>query len=193
MRKIVLASSSPYKKQQLRTLGIDFDVATTTVNESILPNENACNASQRLATLKAKAVINAYTDTLIIGSDQTAELGTMILGKPGTEEQAFRQLSHSSGQTVTFYSAITLFNTSNSQYQCQVTTTKVQFRKLSSAEINAYLEKEYVLNCAGSFKAEALGISLFHSVSSQDPSALIGLPLIALNHMLLDAGVNLLG
>ena len=189
--QIVLASASPYKKKQLETLRLPFICATPGVDETPLPQEDSSDHARRLAELKARAIV-VNQDSLIIACDQSAEIRGSILGKALTREKAAAQLLACSGQKALFHSAVAVLNTHTSELKSEVTTTTVQFRHLSEREILHYLDREYVLDCAGSFKAEALGIALFEAIESSDPSALIGLPLIALNSLLIHNGVNAL-
>jgi septum formation protein len=186
--QIVLASSSAYRKQQLETLGVPFVCARPDIDESRQDNEDASTMALRLAAGKARAVATQYPDALIIGSDQTVAFGEQILGKPGSFDAAVRQLQQLRGQTVIFHSAVALINTSDDSVQQQVIETTVRYRQLSDAQITRYLERDKPFDCAGSFKSEALGIAILASVRSDDPSALVGLPLIALTTMLNHVG-----
>ena len=186
---LVLASSSLYRQIQLQTLGLSFSCARPDIDESRLNNENAHNMALRLAEEKARAVSHQFPDALIIGSDQTVAFGEQILGKPGTMNAAITQLQKLRGQTVIFYSAVALLDTQSGAVQKTVIETKVCYRDLSDAQIVAYLERDKPFDCAGSFKSEALGIAILEHVSSSDPTALVGLPLIALTTMLSKAGI----
>lgn len=186
--QLVLASSSAYRKIQLQTLGLPFDCARPDIDESRLDNESASAMALRLAAAKARAVSAQFPAALIIGSDQTVAFGEQILGKPGSFDAAVRQLQQLRGQTVIFYSALALLNTTENSLQKQVIETRVCYRPLSDEQIIAYLKRDTPFDCAGSFKSEALGIAILESVRSDDPSALVGLPLIALTTMLTKAG-----
>lgn len=188
MTPLILASSSAYRKAQLQTLGLPFTCARPDIDESRINNENAHDMALRLAVKKAHAVAPQFQGSLIIGSDQTVAFGEQILGKPGNFETAIRQLQCLRGQQVIFYSAIALLDTRNNTHQQQVIKTTVRYRNLSDAQITAYLERDTPFDCAGSFKSEALGIAILESVQSDDPTALVGLPLIALTTMLSHAG-----
>lgn len=194
--KIVLASGSTYRKKQLEQLEIKFQVVEPEVDERSLqlstPQATASVISIRLAELKASNVCRIMTDAFVIGCDQTADLEGIILGKPGNIANAEAQLRQCSGKEVIFYSSICLQNSALGLLSNDTIETRVKFRHLSKKEITAYIEKEMPLNCAGSFMCEGLGISLFESIDSCDPSALIGLPLISLNRMLLKSGINCL-
>jgi len=183
---IVLASASSYKKELLDRLQIDFSCHAANIDESIFLNECPKKASLRLAEQKAKAVAINYqnTNTLIIGCDQVAYINdnktNPFLGKPGTLETAKQQLQRSSGNIVSFYTAFYIHQTQKNKTFKYVDITKVKYRDLNEADINDYLQRENALDCAGSCKVEGLGISLLEQVESKDPSALIGLRLIAL-------------
>lgn len=186
--QLVLASSSAYRKIQLQTLGLPFDCARPDIDESRLDNESASAMALRLAAAKTRAVSAQFPAALIIGSDQTVAFGEQILGKPGSFDAAVRQLQQLRGQTVIFYSALALLDTTDNSLQQQVIETRVCYRPLSDEQIIAYLKRDTPFDCAGSFKSEALGIAILESVRSDDPSALVGLPLIALTTMLTKAG-----
>lgn len=190
-KKLVLASTSPYRRELLSRLGIPFAIANPHTDESPLPGEAPTATALRLAEAKARAVAAQHPDALIIGSDQVAYLGDEVFGKPGTEERAIAQLTRMSGQTVIFHTALALINSRSGHVQCEGIPTQVRFRDLSAAEIRRYVEKEKPLDCAGSAKSEGLGISLLEALSGDDPTALIGLPLIALSRMLRNEGLEL--
>ena len=189
--RIVLGSTSRYRAELLRRLLSDFDQAAPHTDESPLPNEAPAARALRLAVAKAKSVADKYGDALVIGSDQVAEVDGVLLRKPGTHERARTQLTTSSGRTVHFHTALCLLDARHGWSQTHVDHTRVHFRELAPAEIARYVEREQPLDCAGSFKCEGLGISLFAAIDSHDPSALIGLPLIALARLLREAGVAL--
>ena len=188
---LILASTSPYRRQLLARLGLPFETARPDVDESSLANESPMGLAQRLAAAKASAVADRYRQAWVIGSDQVAELNGQRLGKPGDFERAADQLAAASGQRVHFHTATTLFRHSDRRTIRFCDLTVVQFRMLSNAEIERYLHAEQPYDCAGSFKAEGLGITLFDSVESHDPTALIGLPLIGLAKALRQAGFAL--
>jgi len=190
--KIVLGSSSPFRKQLLEKLQLKFDCFSPDIDESHLVNESPSQLVQRLSLAKAKEVAKQYPDALIIGSDQVAVHHEKILGKPGTHEKAVAQLTAFSGETVHFITGLCLYNPVTKQHQYHQDDTLVKFRNLKHTEIDQYLQIEEPYQCAGSFKSEGLGIALFHSIESQDPNALIGLPLIKLVQMLTKEGVNVL-
>lgn len=197
MKRLLLASSSRYRQAQLQTLGLPFVTARPDVDESPLAGETAINLASRLAAAKARAVaaqlIDAQSaDALVIGCDQIVAAGERILGKPGHFAAAVAQLQQLRGQTVIFHSAIALLDTRDGSLQEQVIDTAVRYRPLSDAQIVAYLERDLPLDCAGSFKSESLGIAILESVHSEDPTALVGLPLVALTSMLANAGVDVL-
>ena len=177
---LILASQSAYRQAQLRQLGLPFTTAAAHINEEVLADENAQQAAVRLAKTKTLKIANEHANYYIIGCDQTAGLDDIILGKPGTEENAFNQLMQCQARTVTFYSALCVYSPENKQLIQHCTQTNVSFRQLIESQIRSYIQRESPLDCAGSFKCEGLGISLFESIQSDDPSALIGLPLIAL-------------
>lgn len=187
---LVLASTSPYRRELLARLQLPFDTAAPKVDETPLPGETARQTSWRLSREKAQAVAGQFPDALIIGSDQVALLDEQQLGKPGNHDNAVRQLQAMRGKTVIFYTALTLLNARTGQMQTEVDVTEVAFRPLSDAEIEAYLHKEQPYNCAGSAKSEGLGIALLEKISGNDPNALIGLPLIRLAAMLRNEGVT---
>ena len=189
--RLILASSSVYRRQLLERLGLPFETANPQVDETRLPNESPERLAQRLALAKARDVSRRWPDALIIGSDQVAALGAEIFGKPGTIENAVAQLQRMSGQEVLFHTAVALIDGRSGHEQCENILTRVRFRPLSEPEIRRYLEREPALDCAGSAKCEGLGIALLDALTGDDPTALIGLPLIALTRMLRAAGVEL--
>ncbi|HCP56557.1 MAG: septum formation inhibitor Maf [Pseudomonadaceae bacterium] len=191
MHPLVLASSSPYRRQLLARLCVPFDCSSPDIDESPHPNEDATSLVRRLSLEKAQALRDHYPQHLIIGSDQVAVLNGQILGKPHTFERAEQQLRAASGNSVSFLTGLTLFNSANNTYQTDCVPFTVHFRTLSDAQIKRYLEAEQPLDCAGSFKAEGLGISLFKSTEGSDINSLIGLPLIRLVDMLNNEGIEL--
>jgi len=190
--KLVLASTSPYRRELLTRLGLKFETAAPDTDETRLPGETPKQLVRRLAEAKARAVAKDYPDALIIGSDQVAVLGDRILGKPGDHATAVQQLSAACGRRVTFLTGLCLYNSGNDRCQVDVVPYTVEFRALNAVQIDNYLKREQPYNCAGSFKSEGLGISLFRRMEGEDPNALIGLPLIRLIDMLTAEGVNVL-
>ena len=188
---LVLASGSAYRAEMLRRLPLPFEACASDIDETALPAEKPNARAARLATAKAQALGQRFPDRWILGSDQVAALGSVQLGKPGTFENARAQLRQMRGQTVDFWTALSLWHPSNQQLLQAMDHTRVKLRALSDAEIDRYLQLESPLDCAGSFKVEGLGISLFETVESSDPTALIGLPLIALCERLRAIGVPL--
>lgn len=193
MTRVVLASTSRYRRELLARLLPDFAVDAPDVDETPVADEQPIQTAARLATAKAHAVAARHPDAIVIGSDQVAELDGRVLGKPGAVDAARGQLEASSGKTVLFHTALCVLDTRENGAVARSATdsTKVVFRTLDAAMIARYVDAEKPLDCAGSFKAEGLGIALFERVDSSDPTALIGLPLIALAHMLREAGLRL--
>jgi len=189
--RLVLGSTSRYRAELLRRLCADFEQCSPGTDETALTGETPSARALRLAIAKAEAAASGWQDALVIGSDQVAELDGVVLDKPGTVERACAQLAASSGREVQFHTALCLFDTRDGHRLTHVDHTRVRFRRLSAPEIARYVEREKPLDCAGSFKCEGLGISLFESIENEDPSALIGLPLIALARMLRERGVPL--
>jgi septum formation protein len=189
--RLVLASTSVYRRQLLERLGLPFKTSSPQVDETRLPFESPERLAQRLAFAKARDISLSQPDALVIGSDQAASIGMEVFGKPGTIENAVAQLQRMSGQEVLFHTAVALIDGRNGREQCETALTRVRFRPLSEPEIRRYLEREPALDCAGSAKCEGLGIALLDSLSGDDPTALIGLPLIALARMLRAVGVEL--
>lgn len=193
---IVLASSSRYRAKLLEQLRIKITAISPDIDESPLPEESPQELATRLAEEKCMAVVNQLPESLmpalVIGSDQLASSNEQILGKPLTKERAIEQLMNLSGQEAVFYTSLNVYSTKEQKALSHLDETRVKFRKLSQKEIARYIELEQPLDCAGSFKCEGLGISLFESIESNDPSALIGLPLIAVNKALIGFGFNCL-
>ncbi len=187
--KIVLASTSPFRKVILEKLGLPFETLNPETEETRFEDESPEQLVQRLAAAKARAVAGTCTDALIIGSDQVAVIDGEILGKPGSHEKAVKQLQQASGKTVRFFTGLCLLNAATGNHQLEVVPFDVVFRKLTEAQIENYLQKEKPYNCAGSFKSEALGICLFEKLQGDDPNTLMGLPLIRLVRMLEKEGV----
>jgi len=180
MQSLILASSSPYRRETLDKLGLNYTHSSPDIDESAKPGESIPDLVKRLAEEKALAVAEQFPHDLIIGSDQAASLNNQILGKPYTSEKAFDQLKASSGQRITFYTGLAVFNADQQTMLSEAIPFTVHFRTLTDEQIRAYIEKEQPLNCAGSFKCEGLGIALFSKLEGDDPNTLIGLPLIKL-------------
>lgn len=191
MPPLLLASSSPYRRELLGRLRLPFTWSSPDIDESRLPGEHPGDLVRRLARSKAEALAAAHPGHLIIGSDQVAVLGDEVLGKPHNFERAHAQLSAASGRSVTFLTGLALLDTRSGHYQVDCIPFTVHFRPLDSAQITRYLETEQPYDCAGSFKAEGLGISLFRSTEGSDANSLIGLPLIRLVDMLQAIGIEI--
>lgn len=189
--RLVLASTSIYRKQLLERFGLAFETARPDVDETPLNNETPAATADRLALEKAKAVAKHYPDALIIGSDQVAHRGPIRFDKPGTADRAIAQLREMSGQSITFHTAVCLHNSASGRSLVESVTTEARFRVLTEAEIMRYVQREQPLDCAGSAKSEGLGISLLDYMRGDDPTALIGLPLIALARMLRAEGLQI--
>jgi septum formation protein len=189
--RLILASTSVYRRELLQRLGLPFDTMAPGVDESSLPGETPASIARRLSLEKAQAVARMHPDALVIGSDQTATLdGRAVIGKPGTHERAVLQLRAASGQTMVFHSGLALCRPGHAPL-LDCVLTRVKFRTLTDEEIERYLRKETPYDCAGSAKSEGLGISLLDAQEGTDPTALVGLPLIRLSAMLRDSGVSL--
>jgi septum formation protein len=191
MPRIVLGSTSRYRAGLLRRIIDDFEQVAPDVDEAPLPGESPRARAARLGEAKARAAGTNLRDALVIGSDQVAALGDSVLHKPGNIETAHEQLRASSGKHVDFFTGLCVFDTRDGRARSALDHTRVFFRELGDAEIDRYLERERPLDCAGSFKSEAAGIALFERIESLDPTALVGLPLIALARLLRDAGLPL--
>lgn len=189
---LVLASTSRYRRELLARLRLPFEVLAPNVDETPLPGETPSATALRLSVLKAQAAAMTHRDALVIGSDQVLMLGTEQLGKPGDHERAFAQLKKMQGRAMVFHTALTLLNSRTGSVQTRDVPTVVHIRPLTDAQIEAYLKKEQPYDCAGSAKSEALGIALMERMESPDPTALIGLPLMALTEMLAHEGVDVL-
>jgi septum formation protein len=187
--KILLASSSPYRRELLQKLGLTFDWDNPNIDESHI-NENPTALVLRLAESKARHLASTYPNHLIIGSDQVATVDNQIIGKPRTHAAAFCQLANFRQREVTFMTGLCLLNPITNRIQTSVETYKVRFRQLTDTQIENYLQREQPYDCAGSFKSEGLGICLFEKLEGDDPNTLIGLPLIALTRMLINEGVD---
>lgn len=191
MPQLILASTSPYRRALLDRLQLEYVTASPEVDEARLPGEKASDLVLRLAQAKARAVAPRFPDGLIIGSDQVAALDDRILGKPLTHERAVEQLRMLSGRRLTFFTGVCLYNAAEARAHTDIVTVEVTFRELSDDTIERYLQREQPYHCAGSFKSEALGIVLVCAIEEDDPTALIGLPLIRLIDMLRTEGVHL--
>jgi septum formation protein len=193
--RLILASSSPYRRSLLERLRIPFDVCVPDVDETPHPGETPADTALRLAQAKARAVAarEAAEPVLVIGSDQVATFDGLQIGKPGTHEKALQQLRAMRNRVVEFHSALCLFDSARGLAQTEDVVTRVRFRDLPDAELDAYLRAETPYDVAGSAKSEGLGIALLDAIESNDPTALIGLPLIALTRMLRATGYPLLG
>ncbi|MET0050226.1 MAG: Maf family nucleotide pyrophosphatase [Candidatus Thiodiazotropha sp.] len=189
---LVLASSSPYRRELLSRLGVEFSTTSPDIDETRKEQEHADELVVRLAVEKAKAVAESHPDALIIGSDQVATLQGRILGKPGNHERAVEQLKSASGHRVTFSTGLCVYNSRTGELQSRCEHFHVHFRNLQAYEIEHYLRKEQPYQCAGSFKSEGLGICLFERLEGDDPNTLIGLPLIRLIEMLRCEGLDIL-
>ncbi|RAO75086.1 Maf family protein [Dyella jiangningensis] len=188
---LVLGSTSRYRAELLSRLYPTFEQRSPGTDEAALHGETPHDRALRLAIAKAHAAAEGLEDALVIGSDQVAELEGLVLDKPGTVERARAQLAASSGREVHFHTALCLHDTRSGRDLIHVDHTRVHFRSLDAGEIARYVEREQPLDCAGSFKCEGLGISLFERIDNEDPSALIGLPLIALARLLRESGMAL--
>ncbi|MBM3390942.1 MAG: septum formation inhibitor Maf [Betaproteobacteria bacterium] len=191
MPRLILASTSAYRRELLSRLQIPFEVASPDTDESPLAGESPAQTAERLSVAKAEAVSARFPGSLIIGSDQVAYLGDQRFGKPLTRERAIEQLRLMRGKTVVFHTGLCLFNSATGRRQVTGIPTEVTFRQLGEAEIERYLDKEQPYHCAGSAKSEGLGIALLSSMRGDDPNALIGLPLIALCGMLRIEGLHI--
>lgn len=188
----MLASTSRYRRSLLERLGFPFECANPGTDEAPLAGEPAGKTALRLAEAKARAVAPAFTDALVIGSDQVASCGGLRLDKPGTHENALRQLTALSGKTASFETAVALLDTKSNKVLTRLVPCDVTFRALSAGLIETYLNKEKPYDCAGSARSEGLGIILIERMRTDDPTALVGLPLIALTELLSEAGMSVL-
>jgi septum formation protein len=189
--RLILASTSPTRRELLHRLTLDFDCISPDLDETPLPNESPATLAIRLAQQKAATVASRYPDHWVIGSDQVATLDGLCLGKPMSVDNAHAQLRLCSGRTVRFETAVSLQCQKHQHEDTQLVPFSVTFRELSDAEISRYIEREQPLLCAGSFKCEGLGISLFSHLHGEDQTALMGLPLLALCGMLRRIGLQL--
>lgn len=192
-RSLILASTSPYRKELLARLGLPFEALPPGVDESPLGGETPANLAQRLALAKARAIAATHPSAVVIGSDQVADLHGAPLGKPGDHARATKQLRAMRGQRVVFHTAVAVVCLETGFAEVDIAPIEVRFRTLTDAEIEYYLRKEQPYDCAGSAKSEGLGIALLESIDNDDPTALIGLPLIRTARMLRAAGLALLG
>ncbi|MBE0363215.1 hypothetical protein PULV_a3827 [Pseudoalteromonas ulvae UL12] len=190
--RIILASTSVFRQSLLQKFNIPFEVCSPRVDETAIENETAEELVKRLAIAKAQAVVKQGDAGIVIGSDQVALFKGQILGKPHTRENAIAQLMKFSGQKVQFLTGLALVNSATQEVQVTVETFNVYFRTLTEKQIAQYVDAEQPLNCAGSFKSEGLGICLFERFEGRDPNSLIGLPLMALNEMLLTWQIDIL-
>jgi septum formation protein len=189
-RNIILASSSPFRKELLARLQLDFACLSPDVDESILADEDAVRYVRRLAESKAQVIARQHPEAIVIGSDQCALLDDRILGKPGNHKKALQQLRQAQGKRVVFHTAVCVMQLSSGFNQVEEVPFEVEFRHLSDQQLEHYLKAEQPYQCAGSFKAEGYGSCLFRRMRGDDPSALIGLPLFKLVEMLEAAGVE---
>ena len=191
-RPLILGSTSRYRRELLQRLHIPFDVAAPDVDETPLPGETPCQLAERLALAKARAVASAFPQAVVIGADQVADLNGLPLGKPGTHDRAVAQLRQMRGQTVIFQTAVAVVCAESGFAQSSLAAVRVKFRELTDDEIENYLRAEQPYDCAGSAKSEGLGIALLESIDNDDPTALVGLPLIRTCKMIQAAGIVLL-
>jgi len=192
-RSLVLASTSRYRRELLDRLGVPFECADPRVDEIVLPDESPRDTALRLAEAKARAVAQRYPEAVVIGSDQVASCEGERLDKPGNHDLAVRQLTAMSGKIAQFDTAVTVLDGRNARTQSRVVPCRVTFRTLSAAQIENYLRAEKPYDCAGSAKAEGLGIALIARIETDDPTSLIGLPLITLTELLNGAGIAVIG
>ncbi len=190
--EIVLASASPYRRELLARLNQAFTVCSPDIDETPREKEAGPDLALRLAESKARAVAASHPRALVIGSDQVAVLDGQLIGKPGNHERASAQLRAASGKTLRFHTALCLLNTGSGEAQRALVPCTVVFRHLSQNMIEGYLRHEKPYDCAGAFKSEGMGIALLESMRTEDPTALIGLPLIRLTHMLMKEGIDVL-
>ncbi|MDX1733913.1 MAG: nucleoside triphosphate pyrophosphatase [Halioglobus sp.] len=188
---IILASTSPYRENLLQRLRLPFRCEAPGVEEATLDGETPAQMAQRLARAKAASISARHPTALVIGSDQVAALDGDVLGKPGTRETAQQQLRRCSGKSVVFFTGLAVMRAAQPFQRLHLATTTAVFRDLDGQEIDRYLEADQPYDCAGSFKVESLGITLFSELRGSDPTSLEGLPLIALGAALRDAGIDL--
>jgi septum formation protein len=193
MPHLVLCSTSRYRRDLLARLRLPFDCAAPEVDESPLPGESVAALSERLARAKARALAPRFPGAILIGSDQAASCEGALFGKPGTRAQAVEQLSMASGRSVEFHTAVVVLDADSGRHRIERDLTRVRFRTLRRDGIERYIDREPALDCAGSFKCEGLGIALFEAIDTVDPTALVGLPLIATARLLREFGLDALG
>ena len=191
-RRLILGSTSRYRRELLQRLQLPFEVVSPKVDETPVPGEKPAALAQRLALAKACAVAASFPNAVVIGSDQVADLNGLLLGKPGSHEQAVKQLQQMRGQVVTFQTAVSVVCLQSGFAETRLASVKVTFRSLTNTEIENYLCAEQPYDCAGSAKSEGLGIALLASIDSDDPTALVGLPLIRTCELIRAAGIELL-
>ena len=191
-RQLILASTSVYRRQLLERLHLRFDVVPSHVDETPQPGETPARIACRLALAKAESVASSHPEAIVIGSDQVADLNGQALGKPGTHARAVSQLQTMRGQTVVFQTAVSVVCRASGFAQTELAQVRVTFRNLSDGQIEAYLHAERPYDCAGSAKSEGLGIALLERIDNDDPSALVGLPLIRTCRMLEAAGLSVI-
>jgi septum formation protein len=189
-RPLILGSTSRYRRELLARLGLTFEVAAPDVDETPLPGEPPVATALRLSEAKARAVAARYENALVIGSDQVADCDGRAVSKPGDRANAQRELRALSGRTIVFHTGVALVDAASGRCQREMVDVASVFRTLNDAEIDAYLDREAPYDCAGGVRSEALGIALFERITSDDPTALVGLPLIALCRMLRSEGVE---
>jgi septum formation protein len=189
---LILASTSRYRRELLSRLRCPFDVVSPGVDETPLPGEAPALLAERLALAKARAVAAQFPQAWVIGSDQVAELDGEAIGKPGSHANAVAQLRHMRGREVVFHTAVAVVRRDNAHERCECIAVRVRFRALADDEIERYLQLEQPYDCAGSAKCETLGIALLEAIVSDDPTALVGLPLIRTTAMLREAGFDVL-
>jgi len=189
---LILGSTSRYRRELLQRLRLPFEVQAPEVDETALAGELPAALAQRLALAKARAVAAGHPDAVVIGSDQVAELDGAAIGKPGTHARAVAQLRAMRGRAVVFHTAVAVLRASNGYLGTALASVTVRFRMLSDAEIERYLRVEQPYDCAGSAKCETLGIALLEAIESDDPTALVGLPLIRTSALLREAGIDAL-
>ena len=192
MQQLILGSSSPFRAEILTKIGLAFTTASPDIDERSLIDEKPEQLVKRLSEQKAFKIAEKHPNALIIGSDQVAVLDGKVLGKPGNHEDAVKQLMAASGKTVLFMTGLALLNSQTNNIQSLVEPFEVEFKKLTFEQINYYLHKEQPYQCAGSFKSEGFGISLFSKLNGDDPNSLVGLPLIRLISLLEAEGINVL-
>jgi septum formation protein len=190
--QLILASSSPFRRELLARLMLPFEVDVPDIDETPLPGETPIRLVERLAVAKAQAVAQRHPQALVIGSDQVAVHGNTIVGKPHSHERAVEQLRAASGTAVSLYTGLALVNSASGRVQSEVVPFRVVFRRLTDTQIENYLRKEQPYSCAGSVKSEGLGVALLERFEGEDPATLIGLPLIRLVRMLENEGLSVL-